>query len=254
MENNNINLNNEKKINNNKNVLWISIAIIVIGILTVGAILLLNNEPNNAMNNNEINTQKTDKTECTPEENDEDTKNIGEFSWDGVKISMNGKDYNFPIKVSDLINNGWSAKTQDSQELLNKTTNSITDTFNEANVIYAGFNIVYLTQDNLTLEVSFDLSQTDTKVVDTDVIAMKVTKTDDKVDANLDFNGLGFGKKLITSEAKRIFGDKNYSITDDTMYNTYKFFHEVNGKTYAIAYDTDICSNEIKSIAVIVEK
>ena len=250
----NINLNNEEKVKNNKSVLWIAMAIIIICLLAVGIILLLNNKPNNKANDNEINTKDIDKAECTPEETDKDTKNIGEFVWDSVKISMNGKDYSFPMKVSDLINNGWSAKTQDSQELLNKTTNYITDTFNDPNVIYAGFNIVYLAQDNLTLEVSFDLSQTDTKVVDTDVIAMKVTKTDDKVAANLDFNGLGFGKKLITSEAKRIFGDKNYLITDDTKYNTYKFFHEVNGKTYAIVYDTDMCSNEIKSVAINVEK
>ena len=246
------NIGNEKKITN-RNVLLIIITIIVICILTIGTVLLSNIKSNNAMNYSEINTQNTDKPECTSEENDEDTKDIKEFAWDSVKIRMNGKEYSFPMKVSDLANNGWSIQSSTNSDILDKTTNSIIEKFDNPDVIYYGYNLIYFVQNNLTLKVYFNLNQTDTKVIDTDVIAMEVTKTDDKVDANIDLNGLGFDKKLIASEAKRIFGDKNFSISDDTEYNTYKFFHEVNEKTYSIVYNTDMCSNEIKSVAINVE-
>ena len=165
-----------------------------------------------------------------------------------LKITLNNKEYIYPFgKVSDFINNGWEVK--DNRDLLNKTIKDIIP--NDENTIYVGFNSISLQQDNIVLDITFDTSSVENKVIDSEVIGFNVYQYDKNKTSDIDFYGLNFDSKINENNFKKIFGTKNYSITSDNNEETYYKRLTLN-KTYNIIIELnkDIKNNKLLSIGI----
>lgn len=172
-----------------------------------------------------------------------------EKKFNDLKITLNNKEYTYPFgKVSDFVNKGWEVK--DGKEILNKTIEDISSSSDE-NMIYVGFNSISLQQDNIVLDITFDTSSTKNKVIDSEIVYLKVYQLDENKTSNIDFYGFNFNTEIDEKDLKELFGSKNYSITSDSNEEKYDKGLTLN-ETYNVLLELskDIKTDKLLSIGI----
>ena len=178
------------------------------------------------------------------------------------------------MKVSDFVNNGWKA-TYD-EERLNQTIEEIEKSMENSDIIYIGYNSVYLEQDNLSLGLYFDMSSPKTKVIDSRVIAITVYTKEELIslsnvckEHNLYFyiDGARLGCALTSKmcdytiaemaqlcDAFYIGGTKNglilgeaLVVTNESLNNDIRYAIKCHGGMYAKGFVNGIMFNELFS-------
>lgn len=180
--------------------------------------------------NNEIITYFNNFTNANIDEN------ISTVDWTDLEISLNGKQYKYPFKVSDFINNGWTAESSEYADILN---NNISYSLSK------GYNFVVIKQNELSLTMYFDTT-TDKNVLDADVVRFEVTNTNND---NFDFYGLKFGDN--EKQIENLFGTKNYEVLEDDTYYTYRYFKKLeNNSTATLELQINIEKNKLDKFII----
>ena len=184
-------------------------------------------------------------------DNDDNLEIIDKIDWSNIEITMNGKTYRYPFKISNFINDGWVGKTKEDEELLNKVTNELLPD-SEAE-IYIGFNYVSLKKDNLFLNIYFDLSENNIKVADANIIALEIEKANEKDNVDFNFYGIKFGTKITESQVMKIFGNENYEFfgIEGEDINHYRYNKYLNdGINAMIDLIVDTNSNKFNKLII----
>ena len=154
--------------------------------------------------------EEKDYSEIYTENND---SVVSQVDWTELEITMNGKQYKYPFKVSDFITNGWVSESTEYEDLLN---NSISYSISK------GYNFVVIRQNELLMTVYFDTNATNTKVSESDILRFEIVNTGVSDNNNFDFYGLKFGAK--EEQIKNLFGTKNYEVLEEDTNYTYRYF------------------------------
>lgn len=186
-----------------------------------------------------------------PEDGWDDQETAPAEKWTDLKITLNKKEYQITknLKVSDFVNNGWDATY--TKELLNQTMEEIQKSMQESDVLYIGYNSVYLEQDNLSLSVYFDMSSPKTKVIDSRVIAITVYSKDEKKSSDFEFLGLKLGEVITEKDYKKIFGEKNFVMLEDDKNHYYRKSIELSDDfEVGLEFTTRVDTNKLVSITI----
>ena len=194
--------------------------------------------------NSEIAEYFNDYSEIYTEDNEDKEATV---DWTNLEITLNGKKYKYPFKVSDFINNGWTAQSTEFEEILNKT---IDENFipNDDNYVYVGYNYVGLKQDDLIAYVYFDTSVMNTKVSEAKVIYFDIESLNKNNKNTLNFYGVTFGTEK--AEIEELFGKKNYEVVDynsDDFYY-YHYYHQTTGNQ--VKFYLDKKNNVVYQISI----
>lgn len=209
---------------------------LVVAIMALLVVVIVNNI--NTKNKNEIN-------------NNEETIIYEKIDFNDFKIVLNDKEYKITdeLKVSDFINNGWLAPY--SPETLNKTIEELQNSMLDSDMIYVGYNSIYLEQDKLALAIYFDMSLPNAKVLDSKVIAITIYNKDENEPSNFDFYGLKLGKSMTEKQYKELFGEENFVMLEDDINHYYNKTIELeNNFEIGIELITRIDTNKLVSITI----
>lgn len=168
---------------------------------------------------------------------------------------MNGKQYKYPYKISDFLNNGWTPKSTTDQAELNKLVGEIDEEtikyYESIGVskenITLGYKSATLTQNGVDIFVYADNTITDIKVADANVVSLVINETKNADKNYFSFYGVNFGDNKEKIES--LFGSKNYEVTsDETNYN-YSYSKQLENNLIAqIEFRINIKKNKLDSI------
>lgn len=165
-------------------------------------------------------------SEIYNEISDDNEDKISQVDWTNLEITLNGKQYKYPFKISDFINNGWTPKTSDDQNILNELVGYIDEEtikyYESIGVskenITLGHKSATLTQNGMDVFVYADNTITDIKVSDTNVVSLIINSPANADKNHFSFYGVNFGDNK--EKIENLFGNKNYEVTsDETNYN-----------------------------------
>lgn len=160
-------------------------------------------------------------SEIYNEISDDNEDKISQVDWTDLEITLNGKQYKYPFKVSNFITNGWVSESSEYEDLLNNTV---------SNSISKGYNYVVIKQNELLMTVYFDTTTTDTKILEANVMRLEIENTND-TNNNFDFYGLKFGTN--EEQIENLFGTKNYEVLSDETNYTYRYFDKLENNLTA---------------------
>ena len=188
-----------------------------------------------------------------PENNwgDEEYETVPADKWTDLKITLNKKEYQITknMKVSDFVNNGWKATY--GEETLNQTIEELQKSIENSDMLYIGYNSVYLEQDNLSLGVYFDMSIPNSKVIDSRVTAITVYNKEENKSSDFDFYGLKIGQTMTEKQYKGIFGEKNFVMLEDDINNYYRKSIELaDDFEVGLELTTRVDTNKLVSITI----
>lgn len=188
-----------------------------------------------------------------PENNwgDEEYETAPADKWADLKITLNKKEYQITknMKVSDFVNNGWKATY--GEETLNQTIEELQKSIENSDMLYIGYNSVYLEQDNLSLGVYFDMSIPNSKVIDSRVTAITVYNKEENKTSDFDFYGLKLGQTMTEKQYKEIFGEKNFVMLEDDINNYYRKSIELaDDFEVGLEFTTRVDTNKLVSITI----
>ena len=226
---------NEKKKTNGKLIigLIIGLVIVIVGVL---AGVVVNNV--NTKNKNEIN-------------NNDESVRYEKIDFTDFKIVLNDKEYKISdeLKVSDFINNGWVAPY--NAETLNQTIEELQKSMSDSDMIYVGYNSIYLEQDKLALAIYFDMSLPNARVLDSKVTAITIYNKEENKLSDFDFYGLKLGKAMTEKQYKEMFGEENFVMLEDDINHYYRKSLELdNDFEIGIELITRVDTNELVSITI----
>ena len=121
----------------------------------------------------------------------------------------------------------------------------------ESDMLYIGYNSIYLEQDNLSLGVYFDMSSPKTKVIDSRVTAITVYNKEENKSSDFDFYGLKLGKTMTEKQYKEIFGEKNFVMLEDDINHYYRKSIELSDDfEVGIELMTRVDTNKLSGITI----
>jgi len=194
-------------------------------------------------------------SEIYTEDNNDDENSQVDLT--NLEFSLNGKQYKFPLKISEFLNNGWAPKSSEDQTILNELVGYIdeeTIKYYESigtskENITLGYKAVTLTQNDVEIMVYADNKITDIKVSDANVANLEINKSKtNKTD--FDFYGLNFGSSK--EKIENLFGTKNYEVTSDETYYTYSYYKDLeNNSSAQLTFKISKEKNELDKINLI---
>lgn len=197
---------NDKKKTNSKLIIGIVIGLVIV-IVAALVVVVMNNI--NTTNKNEIN-------------NNDETVKYEQIDFTDFKVILNDKEYKITdeLKVSDFVNNGWVAPY--NAETLNQTIEELQNSMTDSDMIYIGYNSIYLEQEKLALALYFDMSLPSAKVLDSKVTAITIYNKEENELSDFDFYGLKLGKVMTEKNYKELFGEENFVMLEDDINHYYK--------------------------------
>lgn len=229
------NIMNEKNNSNNKLIIYLIIGLVIL-IVFVLAVVVVNNV--NKENKNEV-------------KNNEESIKYEKIDLTDFKIVLNNNEYKIidELKVSDFVNNGWVAPY--NSEILNQTIEELQNSMTNSDMIYIGYNSIYLEQDKLALAIYFDMSLPSARVLDSKVTAITIYNKEENKLSDFDFYGLKLGNTMTEKQYKEMFGEKNFVMLEDDINHYYRKSIELsNDFEIGIELITRIDTNKLVSITI----
>lgn len=147
-----------------------------------------------------------------------DNKEDAKVIWNDLKITIDGKQYSYPYKLSEFLENGWQVDSN-SQEVINQTVAKASEyelsevekqwyidndyEIPENPTTLAGYEIY---KENSKISFFVDPTQSDVLVKNADVIKMSIENTN--------FNFYGVEKGTTLKQVQDLFGTKNYELIE----------------------------------------